>query len=163
MGCVVTNKIELDEVPNTPPTLSQPTGLGQDQPSFESVYVIDLDTTPFTQIDIRALVRDPDVYQTLEWQLFLDFDPLDPTPNPAIDSDEVSGQGAEIRTEIEAPVQVSQLGGPGCHKLELRVSSDFVAAYPRYAPRDADDLAVMVFWIAVTNAANPVVDMATCL
>lgn len=166
MGCVVTNKISLHEEPNSPPCITQPAGLGQDEPSFESIYFIDLDNTQFSMLTLRALVRDADVYQTLQWKLFLDFDPLDPTPNPNIAGDDMTGDGTAVRTDlVDAPiaVQVSQLGGPGCHKLELRVSSSFVAAFPNYEPRDPEDLAVMVFWVAVVNQANPTVDMATCL
>ena len=166
MGCVVTDTIQIEPVPNSPPALYQPAGLGPDQPSFESIYVIDLDSTPFSQLELRAFVRDADVDQDLEWQLFLDFDSLDPTPNPAIDGDALEAFGSEVRADLDGapiPVLVSQLGGPGCHKLELRVSSDWVPAFPRYLPRDPEDLAVMVFWVAVTDAANPIVDMATCL
>lgn len=170
MGCLVTDKVELTLQPNTPSALYQPTALAADEPSVQSIYEIDLDTFPFAEINLRAIIYDPDIDQTLDWKVFLDFDPDNPTG--PIDFDTVGPSDAETpewRFDLDSDeilIGVSELGGTGCHKLELRVSSEFESSFPGYEPAGSSDpvpdVGAMIWWISVTDAANPTVDISTC-
>ncbi len=170
MGCLVTEKVELTLQPNTPSALYQPTALAADEPSVQSIYAIDLDTFPFSEINLRAIIYDPDIDQSLDWKLFVDFDPDSPTG--PIDFDTVApseGEDPEWRFDLDSDellVGVSELGGAGCHKLELRVSSEFESSFPGYDPAGvADpvpDVGALIWWVSITDAANPTVDISTC-
>ncbi len=109
--------------------------------------------------EIVAFVRDPDVTEPLQALVFFDRH-MNPTPvRPEVTIPVEQDEDPELR-RVSFTVPRARFTA-GCHKVELHVSSRFVDfSMPR--PAIEGDLGVGVWWFAVTDASNPVVDMTTC-
>lgn len=153
-GCVVTEQIEFPPETNYPPALlSSPdqevagTALGQ-------IIDVDLDDDE-TEIALGLVARDVNVDDELTWQLYVDRvgDSLSLVRTATLEPTSTFERSFTVRfTE-------SALGGPGCHKLEVFISSDFIG---EREPREDGDIAQAVWWVRATNSTQLSVEMSTC-
>ena len=160
-GCVVTNKIEFDVPTNTPPAIVV-TGLAGTPPGASIDRIIRVDRSDPTQppVTLTFNVRDPDVSQSLEGRIFVDWDHDTGTgPAPALFT--IPPSGTDVRSASQV-VPDNLLRGVGeCHRIELLVAGSFGPPDGR-APVETGDIAQAVFWAEVIDDTHPSADLSTC-
>lgn len=157
MGCLVTDEIEFRPETSYPPSIeSRP---GAENP-LDEVIVVDTSATGLDggtggEIMLEVFVRDPNVQETLFAKLYRDNDSVAIRELP-IPPD---GSGATKRA-IDIRVPMTAVATPGCHRLELRVTSQFEFGSPD--PVDPDDLGTAVWWVATHSGEDPSIDPSLC-
>lgn len=134
MGCLVTDAIEIPtETPYPPSIVAVAPG--------DAFVVFDRETE--RQLELEFAVRDPNVFQDLEWKAFLD--------RAQFDGNVIRAAG-ELERTVEFTVPTSSLGAePPCHKLEVVVSSGFKPGFAVREPVVPGDVAEIVWWVGVTG------------
>lgn len=160
MGCVVTNKIDFQVPANTPPSIYVPESTALPGEPIDRIIRLDLDDPTNPSVTLRFTVRDPDVSQSLEGQLFVDYDRQNDTLGDTR-AFTVPPTGAATR-DVVYVVPPSALSQPGCHKIEILVSGQFKNEGRRRTPVEDGDLAQTVWLAEVVDATNPVVEMSSC-
>lgn len=166
-ACLITDSLDEPRELNLPPAIvSSPAAATLPIPTdLESIVSVDLQRDAPEggpgEVVLPVEVRDPNLEQALFYRFFVDFDAELNATSP-ISGDRIPPSG-ELARDLTVTVPFSALGTAGrCHKLELRVSSAFVDPLPQYDPVDAEDLAVAVWWLRLTDEVHPTVDLSTC-
>lgn len=115
-------------------------------------------------IELHLAVRDPNIDQTLEYRVFVDFNPERPQIDllQRIQPDRAVEDGLTRRVDIDIPVTQLGVGMVRCHRIEVLVSSAFRDDGLR-TPVEPGDLATATWWVARQDDDMPVVDMTECL
>lgn len=158
-ACLITEELSIPEDPNFPPgVVSAPSA------TFPLDQVVEVDRDAMTgDVELDIVVRDANVDQELQMQVYVDFvDSFSASYVPQANDDRIIAMGT-VERSLTLRVPVARLGNAGeCHKIELLVSSGF-QGFPNFrVPELAGDLHQSVWWVAVTDAAFPTVDMSTC-
>lgn len=161
MGCILRD-FDYQEPANVPPSV-----LGSADDPLDTVQRLDLDAPvggdagASSDVEIVAIVRDPNVREPLLGLVFVDrnrgvtrpIGPEFPIP-PEQDED-------PLHRRVPFRVPRAAFPGPGCHSVELHVSGGFIDfSNPR--PAIEGDLGVGVWWFAVVDATQPAPDMTEC-
>jgi hypothetical protein len=160
MGCLVTEEAQFQQVDNFPPSIESRSG---EHPLTE-VIEIDLEKEqPSQSIVFDVQIRDPNVTQTLFLKAFKNNDFTGEIARAEIPPDDPA-----LVSEMEARVRDVQINVPrgpfqvtGCHRLELRVSSNFEFEAPA-EPAQAGDLGTAVWWIFTKDSAKREFDPVNC-
>ncbi len=154
-GCIATNPVEFSEAENYPPSVvSQPTA----EYPLREIGELDLDVPTEDEVPLDVVIRDPNVDQTLEYRIFLNS----PTP-PGAETPVAFGSIPPQAGSVERPETFNipnNLLVPGvCNKIELVVVGDFASFVEPRRPLEEGDFDDRVWWIEVTNADNPVIEV----
>jgi hypothetical protein len=167
LPCCITQDVQYQAPPDVPPSIeSTPTA---EHPINEIIVldppaqVGDAGMGP-ASIFLDVQVRDPNLNQRLRYRLFIDYQRGEISPR-IIDERPIPPSMELVRTErIEVPIR-PYLNSPGCHRIELFVSSGFQPAGPTARlPVTDGDLATATWWVATRDPAAPMgfVDMTDC-
>ncbi|MDH5492232.1 MAG: hypothetical protein OEY14_09785 [Myxococcales bacterium] len=164
MSCLVIDTIEPPLEENFPPSIANdPSAWDAIPPTpLDSIIKVDLselERQAISELKLYVQVRDPNLHQDLNFQLFLDY----PEALEWIaDGPPIAATG-ELTRHVELTVDLTRLSPPGrCHKLELLVSAAFDSRSRIREPLEPGDLAQAVWWVEVTDDTNPTVDISTC-
>ena len=157
MSCLVTNKIEPVVEANLPPSI-----VSAPDAEFPLNEIIRLNRDDVAgELELAVIIRDANVDQTLQIQVFVDYvdNPLTAlVPQPP--DNEVAGTGTFERS-VTIRIPVDRLGDPGrCHRVELDVSTEF-ERFQR-EPVESGDSHTATWWVSLTDSEFPSVDMGTC-
>ena len=115
-------------------------------------------------IDLLIQVRDPNLEQRLQYRVFVDHNPaLPPTVvsegpiPPALPS--VSDR---LVRDVFLDVPFNLVSAPGCHRIEVFVSTAFRNAFESRVPREEGDLATATWWVSTQQDVASSVDMRGC-
>ncbi|MCB9603119.1 MAG: hypothetical protein H6721_31285 [Sandaracinus sp.] len=162
MGCLVTDKVELPEERNFPPSVV--TMAAEDAPTIDRIVTFDLaDGLP--QLELPVVVRDPNVDQSLEYQLWVDFE----GNVSALVSDRdarIAPTGTlERSTTLRVPA-TRLTPAPSCHRIELLVTGEFDGGTRFRDPVEDGDISQTVWWVRVIDSiGNPggnAIDLSSC-
>lgn len=153
MGCLVTDRIEVEEEPLCSPSIVSPPGA--DHPLDQIVRVVLRDGTELdggtAEERFQVTIRDCNVDQDLEAVMLLDARPELGGFRGRMLGD-IRGNGS-LERDFDFVVDHSELAAlrtrpeePSCHKVELRVGSrlNFAAE-----PEDRAEFASAVWWVAI--------------
>ena len=166
-SCLVTENGQVPAEENLPPSIisapqARSLGVALDQ-------IVDINLSEFegSELQIPVIIRDPNVDQTLEYQLYVDYqgniDALVRSGDiePLVSAEE-NGKFAFERPRTFS-VEVVELGQPGrCHRIELLVTSEFDRGVSFREPVLPGDIAHAVWWVRLTDETNLTVEMDTC-
>ncbi len=162
-GCLVTDEVSLPEERNFPPSVVS--GAAEGEPTLDEIITFDVaDGEP--ELVIPVLVRDPNVDQPLEYQLWVDFEgnlsALVSDPDARIPP--MNG-ALERSTSLRIPA-TRLTPAPSCHKVELRVTAEFDGGARFRQPVEPGDISQTVWWVRVIDSVgNPggnAIDLSTC-
>lgn len=162
-GCLVTDKVELPEERNFPPSVI--TLAAEDAPTIDRIVTFDLaDGEP--QLELPVVVRDPNVDQSLEYQLWLDFEGNNLSALVSDRDARIAATGTlERSTTLRIPA-TRLTPAPSCHKVELLVTAAFDGGVRFRDPVEPGDISQTVWWIrvidSVTNPGGNAIDLSTC-
>jgi len=162
-GCLVTDKVELPEERNFPPSVI--TLAAEDAPTIDRIVTFDLaDGEP--QLELPVVVRDPNVDQSLEYQLWLDFEGNNLSALVSDRDARIAATGTlERSTTLRVPA-TRLTPAPSCHKVELLVTAAFDGGVRFRDPVEPGDISQTVWWIrvidSVTNPGGNAIDLSTC-
>ena len=161
IGCLVTDPIEFPEEQNYPPSIA--TKLTDPHPLHQIIRINTDERTAdggVGELTLGVTVRDPNIDQALVYKVFVDFDqnlPKSPVAGRGIPA------GSSIERQLEVTLPHGVLGEVDrCHRIELLVSSAFVADHPFRDPVDPNDLATAVWWVELAQNSGTSVPMSTC-
>lgn len=125
-GCLITDPIDIPEEENFPPSLiSDNTG----QNPIDEVVVLELFDPEVTSLTFDVVVRDPNVDEVLEYQIWVDYQGVAGDLSPLLDFGDIPApDDASIDRQFEFTIDNLDLfrSPPNsCHKVELRVSGNF--------------------------------------
>ena len=163
MGCLVTDKIEVEQEQNLPPS-SVFRSNDPDRPSPARIHTFDITGTSArdggvgaAELTFEVEVRDPNLEQGLVAQILTD--------TGTANIDRIGSTGALTRAfqfRLNA-ADLSPDGDPsraiGCHRVELWVSSSFLG---NRVPADENDVAAMFWWIRAVGATPGEIDLSSC-
>jgi hypothetical protein len=163
MGCLVTDTIELPEERNFPPsvlTISDP-----GEPSVDRIVTFDLaDAEP--ELVLPLVVRDPNVDQVLEYQLWLDFEGNNLSALVSEPDARISATGTLERSTMMRIPAARLAPAPSCHRVELLVTGEFDGGVRLRDPVEPGDISQTVWWIRVIDSVgNPggnAIDLSSC-
>jgi hypothetical protein len=119
-GCLALDKVELPEIPDYPPSV-----IDDARTPHPSTGIVELDFTDGNTepLELMVVLRDANLSQELTYRVFVDG-----TPN---DSNMVVWETVDATGEYDRAVTVSvpsvpDLSTPGCHRVELIVTGEFV-------------------------------------
>lgn len=170
-GCPVTDQIELPSEPNYPPSIVSPPTAVDIGRSMNQIIRINLsDPEVGTELTLPFIIRDANVDQALEYRVFLDSVTATSTVLGWIFSSEVleSRPMGTVERSLEIRIPFVESGGfdggleqPGCHRVEILVSTAFDAIR---SPELVGDLGTAVWWIETIDPDNgfDTVDMSSC-
>jgi hypothetical protein len=173
MGCLVTDPIDFPEELTCPPSIeTRPSCTTDSTPPchpLNQVVVVDLDLdvpeSGMGELLFEVDIRDCNEDQSLQTLALLDYRPDFGTPfGQALVEDGTRFIGPPERSPFEFRLPFSRLAATTagrCHKLELLVSSRF-RDVTSTQPAEQGDIGSAVWWIAVTDTANPSVEMTAC-
>lgn len=151
-GCVVTNDVQFEPPANFPPSIAS--APAADHPIGELVLLTgvtagggDAGGAPDVRFDV--VVLDPDVSQTLQYKVYLDYDPMAFPPTGPVVSESLAPMtsGDRTRRAVSFIIPSNRLlpeQQNGCHRVELLVSSRFQS--DRRDPVEPGDVAIAT-WI----------------
>ncbi len=125
-GCLITDPIDIPEEQDYPPSIiSDLTG----ENPIEEVVVLELFDPEITSLTFDVTVRDPNVEETLEYQIWVDYQGVAGDLTPLLDFGDLAP--TEDRA-VDRPftftvdnLDLFRSPPNSCHKVELRVSGDF--------------------------------------
>jgi len=159
-SCLVTDKVELPEEDDFPPSIVSAPEASELGLALDQIIRVDQDAAP-AEIELPVRFRDPNVDQQLFWSLYVDFEEGD-SPLQAVNVLPVESTGEfERQLTVLPTVPFAQIEGTGCHKIELFVTGEFEFNNFRRPVREGD-IAQAVWWVATTSAGFPSVNMTEC-
>jgi hypothetical protein len=147
-ACLITQHVQVDPPDNFPPAVADPLAPPPDyRPIGSHISLADLepgDAGPPTSIAFEVAVRDPDVDQRLEYQVWVNYITGSPfalrgllVPDDATDADRTTRL---LRFDLPRASLIA------CNRVELRVTSSFQFVDPR-EPDIEGDLGTATWWI----------------
>jgi hypothetical protein len=159
MGCLVTKK-EFPQEPTCPPSIETATLADPNYP-LGSVIKLDLSEEPTEDggpgardLTFNFQVRDCDEQQDLAMRLFSSVG----SPDEII-RERIIKPGERNPYEITLPRSTFTGVAGSCQKVEVYISTEFDGVR---RPAEEGDLGTATWWIAVTDTANPGVEMRLC-
>jgi hypothetical protein len=161
-GCITTRGFDCPEPANTPPSVESsatgPTPLNK---------IITIDPTQMAadgggqpEQMFEAIIRDPDVLDTLRCRIWIDYRPEAP-PGIAVEQllmrDAQNPRQAILRFSLPARSFTNLF----CHRVDLRVSREFALAPRVQDPLTVGDIGSATWWVAAAPEGQAV-DMGTC-
>lgn len=110
-----------------------------------------------SSIRLEAQIRDPDVLQELRFRLYVDYRDRQASDVP-LTTIAATGQ---FSRPFSVDVPSGLLSEPGCHRIELVVTSAFANDRDR-TPLVPGDVDVMTWWVATRASEVSTVDMTGC-
>ncbi len=165
-SCLITQPVHFDEPANSPPAIASTV------PPLNHVTIVtpstgtgDAGSGTSTGHSFSAVVRDPDVTQTLNFQVTIDNSPCAACVElRGVLSPVTSATGRELRPltihVADALLAPKPDGSGACHFIQLFVSSGFQSG--TQTPLDDADLATAVWWVGTTGTSTGI-DMNGCL
>ncbi len=168
-GCPVTDQIDLPSEPNYPPSIVSPPNASDIERGMDQIIRLDVsDPDLGTELVLPVIIRDGNVDQPLEFRIFLDSVTIGRDVRGWIESGvgNVSPTGT-IERSLDLRVPLMEQGGlevtlrqPGCHRVEILVSSAFENVRDVETP---GDLGTAVWWVETTDPEGlDTVDMSSC-
>lgn len=116
-------------------------------------------TTDYQPFSLDVVIRDPDVDQHLEYQLYVDARRGGGNSGGEIPT---TTEGDRTRRTISIPTDdaLVELRGAGCHRVEVLVSEGFRPGSP--VPLVEGDLGTAVWWVATAAVEGDPVEMSGC-
>ncbi|MBX3273496.1 MAG: hypothetical protein KF729_24750 [Sandaracinaceae bacterium] len=161
MGCILTRNPTYESPENTPAVvLEDPdfrmgtfhrVNLSGDSPADGGVEM---------QLEVRAIVRDPDLEQPLVGLVFQDYD-LDASENRTITNDIAIPPSARDTRDVRFFIDYSELRR-GCRVIELHVSEAFVNTR-NPTPRRSGDLGRGFWFVRVFENADDEISLEECV
>ncbi|MCA9601452.1 MAG: hypothetical protein R3A78_00420 [Polyangiales bacterium] len=152
MGCLVTESISFPVEENLPPAVVQ-----ADPPWNRVVPVIVTPDT--TEIRFAITIRDENVDQRLQW--IADIDRNANLGQLARFNGQLEPTGMPERL-LDLSIPTAILGsGSSCHRLDLRVSSEFEFS-TQDEPKDPNDLDSVTWWLNVRPADEMGASLDAC-
>ena len=168
-GCPVTDQIELNREPNFPPSIVSPPTARDMGRSIEQIVRLNMsDPEVGTEVVLPVIIRDGNVDQDLEYRVFVDSVTVGRDVRGWIGEGNISPT-ATIERSLDVRISLMELGGldvglnqPGCHRVEILVSSAFDNVRDVEIP---GDLGTGVWWVETIDPDNgfDTVDMSSCL
>ncbi len=127
--------------------------------SFVPTEAPDGGTTDYQPFDLDVVIRDPDVDQHLEYQLYVDARRGGGNTGGEIPT---STEGDRTRRTLSIPTgdALVDLRSAGCHRIEVLVSEGFRPGSP--VPLVEGDLGTAVWWVATADMEGDPVEMSGC-
>lgn len=157
MGCILRD-FEYPPPPNVPASVH-----GSTDTPLAAVRLIDLDG-PETEWRFVATVRDANLDQPLIGLLYVDRRPGVPGDLPYADIDIAPDDDDDrLSRRVEFVVPRTELSEPGCHWIELLVTSETTGRVDPQ-PKDPTDVGVGVWFVAATalSEGRDVITMDEC-
>jgi hypothetical protein len=124
-SCLITDPIDIPEDVDYPPSIISDNA-GQNP--IEEVVVLELFDPEVTSLTFDVIVRDPNVEELLEYQIWVDYQGVEGDLSPLLDFGEIPTADGAVDRQFSFPVDNLDLfrSPPNsCHKVELRVSGEF--------------------------------------
>lgn len=160
-GCLITQPVRFDQPSNSPPSISDAQGAPL---SLTRIIQLPRDFTTTgdagsgRQVSLAVEVFDPDVDQTLNFQVLVDRTPCSTcVEQHGVLSPSTRATGRDRRSTTLA-IDQALLLPPNCHSIQLLVSGGFQAG--SQMPLEDRDLASATWWVASTDMST--VDMRLC-
>ncbi len=161
MGCLVTDSVKVPESPEFPPSVVTESTATY---PLDRIMIVNRDEVA-GDLELEIIVRDANVDQDLEVQVYVDFsgDTNAFVPQDFGDGeDNVIVATGTVERSVTLRVPVEKLGALGCHQIELLVSSDF-QNFPNFRqPVIPGDLHQSVWWAALIDQSDRDVEMTLC-
>ncbi|MFW5921114.1 MAG: hypothetical protein ACOCUS_04685 [Polyangiales bacterium] len=152
-GCLVTDKAELEQEENFPPSIESQTGMDVEHP-LDEVIIFNQDEEAFDgELELDVIVRDPNVDQELILQTFVDG-------AGRIGFDSLPGDG-EVERRRNVFVEEGLFSQEGCRRIDLLVSSDFQLGNLR-KPTEPGDIGTARWWVFTRPAAAEEINPSIC-
>lgn len=159
----ITSDLNLAALPNVPPSIESAPGAPEHPLNRVIQYepsITDGGVGPFLPLNLEVVVRDPDVEQSLEFQIHVDGRTGGGDDGGRV-TDEDSSDDPSLRTMTYRTNDFTDvLSRPGCHKIEMLVSERFLPGRPE--PEVEGDLGTAVWWIATRATDGETVEMWDC-
>jgi hypothetical protein len=161
-GCLVTDSVDFEREPNFPPSIQSRAGAAN---PLNEVIVRVLEENGTGPIPLAINVLDPNVEQELRLKAFADNDRMNEQllrtlpPRPQQDDGGLGASPTVRPVTLEVPSAAFRI--PGCHRLEVRVSSEFQFERPA-EPVLEGDLGTAVWWVFTKNTQTDRVDPSSC-
>ncbi|MBX3251371.1 MAG: hypothetical protein KF901_29610 [Myxococcales bacterium] len=163
MSCLVTDTIQLPEERNFPPSVISPDDARLEGTSFDQIVVFDV-ADEEVELVLPVIVRDPNLDQTLEYQLWLDF--TGNNVNALVSDGTLSPVGAFERSTTMRIPATRLVPAPSCHRVELLVTGAFDRGTRFRDPVEPGDLSQTVWWVRVIDSINNpggnAIDLSSC-
>lgn len=156
MSCLVTDSIDNVQPVNFPSSVvSTPDAF------YPLNKIVEVDSDEMLEeLEFDVIIRDANVKEQLEIQVFVireDGSSSDVLQQLNNTIPPTMTESVERSTTIRVPV--ANLGDPGCVKIELLVSQQFLS---RRMPVDEGDVHSSVWWVALTAPDGAAIDMRDC-
>lgn len=150
-GCLIPQHVQIDPPGNTPPSIvdlsARPTGY---HPIGSHIDLGDLEGPDGglpNSITLEALVRDPDVDESLEYQIWVNY----PATTLSITrvQDFVDADSDDDRTvrHFRFELPLTAVSGPPCSRIELFITGGFSSRGDLRDPIVEGDLGTATWWV----------------
>ena len=160
-SCIFSEPARFEPPPNSPPAI--------DASATPTVRIFrtsamdaagDGDGSPTNALDFDVTIIDGNVDQTLEYRVYVDFEPANPTPSRS--SGLVPRVASGDRTRRPLLFSVPRIRDTGCHWVELLVTTDFRG--DTREPATPGDLATAAWFVITTSSpADEEANITRCL
>jgi hypothetical protein len=161
-GCLIPQQVQIDPPGNTPPSIldlsARPAGY---RPIGSHIDLGDLEGPDGglpTAITLEALVRDPDIDETLEYQVWVNYPatPLSVTRVQDFVDADADDDPTVRRFRYELPI--TAVSATACSRVELFITGGFSARGDLRDPIVPGDLGTATWWVV----ADETVPVSSC-
>jgi len=161
-GCLIPQQVQIDPPGNTPPSIldlsARPAGY---RPIGSHIDLGDLEGPDGglpTAITLEALVRDPDIDETLEYQVWVNYPatPLSVTRVQDFVDADADDDPTVRRFRYELPI--TAVSATACSRVELFITGGFSARGDLRDPVVPGDLGTATWWVV----ADETVPVSSC-
>lgn len=161
-GCIIPQQVQIDPPGNTPPSIldlsARPAGY---RPIGSHIDLGDLEGPDGglpTAITLEALVRDPDIDETLEYQVWVNYPatPLSVTRVQDFVDADADADPTVRRFRYELPI--TAVSATACSRVELFITGGFSARGDLRDPVVPGDLGTATWWVV----ADETVPVSSC-
>ena len=145
-SCLILEDFDLPEEPNYPPSIVADRAV-PDAPPLTEILELDRSDPLLTEVTFAVKVRDPNIDQQLEYQVYVDFQGSIEASLITMEETTVPISGTDERPLAFTISDLTRFTTGTCHKVELRVSSEFKRFPELRDPATDGDLAVAVWWV----------------
>ncbi len=162
MGCLVTENAQIPEEPNYPPSIVSAPEAAELGVALDQIVRINLDEFEGSELVLPVVIRDPNLNQPLEFQVYLDFNG-NPFETVISEPNSVVAPTGMLARSLSVRVPRMRLIPGSCQKVELRVSSQFENDPILFRnPVEPEDFDQAVWWLRVVDSESPLVDLDSC-
>lgn len=160
-SCILSEPVRFEPPPNTPPAIdTSATPTARIFRTSAMDVAGDGDGSPTNALDFDVTIIDANVDQTLEYRVYLDWDPG--SPSPSLSSGLVPRVASGDRTRRPLRFSLPREREPNCHWVELLVTTDFRG--DTREPATPGDLATASWFVLTTESpSDEVANISRCL